>query len=1125
MSLQIIYGLGSSGKTEKLIQIAEETLNTSENKVFFIVPEQYSYEIEKKIASRLGVISPKTVEVLSFKRLFYYVSGHLGGSLLPRLTDTGREILIAKATEKCEKEFKILGKSAKYKGFTKVLSILFSEFKRYNITADKLRETFIKLNEDEFLRQKLEDISLVYKAYQEELLRKFIDADDELSLLAEILKEHNDFFADSIILIDEFEGFTPQEMTIITQIAKQAKEMKITLCTNTLVPAERSIFSMQAKTAASLDDIAQQYGIEAYKPHYMGDYGGRDKSISHLEKCLKNNSYEKFEEKSNVSIMFSINRTGEIEQIAEKIIEYIRDEEYRYRDFCIVKGNGDEYDNLIATVFKRYDIPVYLSSKTPLIELAPAKALLYALLVIINKWRYNDVFTLLKTGFSNAKDDEIDLLENYVIKTGIRGDSWKKDWIYVTTGPLDEINNIRQKITEPLIKLENSINVNKTVRQYIKALVSFMRDSDFYNKIDGIAKDIDLPDISEKYNQAYEMIIDSFDDIESVCKIDEEISLQSFYSMLEAALSSKMVGNIPTSVDSVTVADATRCRARKSKIMFIVGTCDGEFPRVYTGEGIITDEEREYLESNHNFNMAPSTIQKTYDEDFIVYSTLTHPDNKLFLSYPLTNNKGDSLVPSMLIKRVKAIFPEMEEIENVTTEKDAISDINSPISALYKYAEKRSNGTENTLWSGVGSWLENSNEYRDKLNKIKKAEKYKNKTESISEENLEKLYGENVYTSVSRLEAYRKCPFMYFVKYTLGAKERESTEFKTVDTGTIMHSIMEKLSLSVADTFGSWKETEDLWIEKTVENIARTELENIENSLDVIEPRQLWAFERLKSTVVNSAKIVAKHLKSGEFMPMGYEISFDDDSKYGAISFKVNGKTVKLRGKVDRSDMYVDEQGRKFIRIIDYKSGNKFFKVEELLYGMNLQLAVYLDSLSSQEDATCAGMLYFRLYDHVLDSTEDIDTKEAENGIEKLYKTHGLVVADKDILSKMDKNLETENSYLNVSINKDGSFGKYSDIATYEQFEAMSKYVNKVVSKMCSQMLKGKTDIFPYKMGDSTPCTYCEFKKACFFDGECGNRYNYLEKVSRDDAWMEIMKEVDGNARMDKSTKGCNKNP
>ncbi|MBQ3053380.1 MAG: PD-(D/E)XK nuclease family protein [Clostridia bacterium] len=1117
--MQIIYGLPDSGKSKYCLDMAEQIWKgKNDTKVFFIVPEQYSYETEKTLVEKLGIISPKTVEVLSFKRLFFYVCNNIGGSLLPRLTDTSKHILLSRIASKYAKELKTLGKTAKYSGFSDVLITLFSEFKRYNISAYDLKNVSDNLADTDFLKLKLQDIILLYESYETALEGKFSDPDSELTLLCNILQNNEGYFSDSVFFIDQFDGFTPQETLVIGELAKQSQETYITLCTDNLYKTS-GLFSMQAKTFSRLTELAKRYGFTNKEPIFLNkfcSFSGKP-SFVHLENALRNESYKIFNEATqDIHMLSALNLNKEVAQVAQIICELVKNEGYRYRDFTVVTANLESYRELILWIFSKYDIPLYLSEKTPLSQEIPCYAILCVINIIIKKWDYESVFAYLKTGFSGLTDYETDFLENYIIKTGIRSSSWTngKKWKYKPKGfsdiDLEKIEEIREKFVTPVLLLQEKIKDAKNVRDYIRILVEYMQNQDFFGKI---LKIRDMyrglnADLSAKYDLIYKGIISAFEDIDRAVPIDDEISLDEFYSMLSTAFECNKLGVIPTSVDSVTVTDTERCRSAKCKVMFVIGVNEGFFPQVFESEGIIKDNERNKLE-NMGLALAPDTVSRMLDEDFIVYSTLLTPSDRLYISYPLSNIKGESLSPSSLIRKLLYIFPQISQRDNIISD-TPLNEVISKEVALDMLAEAkgelRDGKKYNNIYNDLEKWFKNRPEYKYKIKMVNNGFNYKNNVADLSKDLIDKVYGDEFYTSVSRLESYKKCPFMYYAKYMLGANPREDTQLKSVDTGTIMHSIVEKVSLLVKEKYDSWHKVPDNWIEENVKIISDKAIEEFISQLDFVEPRQMFTILRLKDTVVKSVTVMTSHLKNSEFIPMGYEISFDEGEKYGCINLDVMGKKVKLRGKVDRSDMYVDKSGRKFIRIIDYKSGKRDFDIRDFFYGLNIQLAVYLDSMTQAENAIGAGILYFRLFDPIVNTDRDLTEDEMKNLEVKNYKTTGLVLGDGEIIKKMDSRALEGDGYLPVAFKADGGFTATSKVATYNEFNAINIFLRDKLEEMAKDLIKGKTDISPIITKRTDPCLYCDYKQMCQYDFSCGNRHNRLEDISKEDAWAEIRK-------------------
>ncbi len=1085
--IQIIYGVKNSGKSEYQLKIAEKVWKETDKKVFFIVPEQYSYETEKTLVERLGIISPKTVEVLSFKRLFHYVISNIGGALLPRLSEPGKKILISRAARKCGDSLKMLKSASKYAGFTDILATLFSEFKRYNNSAEKIKEIADKLEDNTFLKVKMQDIAKIYGEYVKETMNVFTDPEDELTLLAGIIAKSGGYFKNSVFLIDEFEGFTPQELAVIGELAKQA-DVKITLCADrlTMPRSGRTIFGGQIKTAEKLTELCKKYGIKAEKPVFLSNTLLKDAAFLHLEKNLRNSTFVPFGgEVKNIEIVSALNFNAELNYAARTIISYVRDCNLRFRDFTVAARNIDTYKNIAAEVF------------------------------ILKNWDYDSIFAYLKTGWHNAQADETDLLENYILCTGIRGSSWKsdKEWKYTPKGfdeeTVKEINLIRKKISEPVIALEKSLKEGKTVRAYIAAMLNFMAEINFYDRIEENARrlsETENADLAARYTQIYDAVIASFDEIYAVSGDNTETDIAEFEAMLKAAFEAHKVGIIPTSADSVTITDVKRSKAHNAKIMFIIGVNEGVFPEIFSGEGIIKDDERKKLEEL-GLNMAPDTVSRMLDEEFTVYDALLSPSEKLYLTYPLTDNVGESLAPSSLLRKVKNLLPRVCELDTVTEDRDGIDKIVTSKTALEVLARQKRKPEAKTaeITDALEKWFKHHSNLKYEM--VEKSAEYRNETKKLSESILSEIYKGDMRTSVSRLESYRRCPFMYYVSYMLDVSPRAEAVMQSANAGSVMHSVIEALSYKVKNEIGSWQEAADEWINENAEKIADEKINDFFREFEKPEERQIWAALRLKETVKTSACMIAAQLKAGEFIPMGYEISFGDGGKYNAIELVVGGKKVKLRGKIDRSDIYTDENGRKFIRVIDYKSGEQNFSIAKVYYGLSLQLAVYLESLTEQEYGISAGMLYFRLFDPIVKTGRDLTREEAKTLNEAEYKADGLLAADAEIIRKMDSNIGDGKSLLPVKIKADGSFGAYSKIASFEQFEKMNKHIKRTLKKISAEMLAGKIDVRPVKLGDYSPCKYCDYKSVCHFDGALCNSYERLKKMDNFTAWEKISEE------------------
>ena len=322
-----------------------------------------------------------------------------------------------------------------------------------------------------------------------------------------------------------------------------------------------------------------------------------------------------------------------------------------------------------------------------------------------------------------------------------------------------------------------------------------------------------------------------------------------------------------------------------------------------------------------------------------------------------------------------------------------------------------------------------------------------------------------------------------------------------------MHEAIEKLSGSIIKNGYSWKTVPQDFLERETVKITDDIIIKLEADFDTPSMRRTRLLARIKEMVEESVKYISQHLRAGEFEPLGYEIEFGEGKQYGSISFELGGKKVRLRGKVDRADIYYDSEGRKYVRVIDYKSGEKSFDYSAMFYGLQMQLILYLDRICEEKDASPAGVLYFRLFDPSVEKLPDTSDREIEENITAKHKMSGVVLDDDEIISAMDKNAGSQSSVIPVSRNKNGSLSKYSSVLTSAGFRDMQKHINRLIKKVAKDIVTGKNDIMPINYDKNNACTYCDYKKICLFDEHCGGRYNELEKLERDEVFEKIGKE------------------
>lgn len=1092
MSVNIISGPVKSGKTAKCIQIMK---NIGSN-VCYIVPEPFSYGAEIEIAKLFGAVSSETADVTSFKRLYHKVINEFGIGGYERLTKSGKQILLGLVCRRVSNRLTVLKRASAYSGFTEILSDITKEFAMYSIAPEHIKLAAEK-SEDAALQNKLSDIYMIYSEFVKLLGDRYITGDDELTLLAKIISDNKAHFAENTFIFDGFTSFTPQEMNVIKNLHDCGSSIYIAFSAS----ADSDLYADQT---ADIKDLADYAGIKTISTDTI--YAPKD--LAHLAECFEKNVKSK-QHAENISVTEYNTVHDEITSVAEHIKRLVKSGK-RYKDITVSARDGERYLSIISEIFKQYEIPCFISKKINAATQPAADAVFGALNTVTENFSYKALFSYLKSGFAADVRDEVDLLENYCLAVGIKGSGYKKEWKYTPKIANDfdsdeefliEINRIREKLISPLLHLSDGLCKAETVKEKCVVLFEFMTEIKlFENTKAGVERFRESsPEISAHYGQIWNILIDSLDEAAELAG-DEKVTSKEFVQMIKSAVSSHEIGMIPTSLDSVTVCGASD--AADTDTLFVVGTNDGVYPQIMTDEGILNDEDRKNL-LNMGIRLAPDTVKRAFGEDFLILNLLMRAKNKLYISYPISDISGNSYRPSRIIHRICTCFDNLHtesRIVETTPSKENILAKRPAFSYMANALRNESAGFE-----ADGIWHETAAFFKEhdpqKFNLFESGMNYKPSGNGILSAVLDDFFADGTMNvSVSRLESYRKCPFAHFLKYMLYIDKRKSAGLENTDTGSLMHEIMQELSDELTARKMSWKTADEDFIKNTVVKITDRKIIETEALFDVQSHRRAHMLARLKRMLVISVMYVANHLKSGKFEPLGYEINIGG-GKYIPLTLKIDGKTVKLRGVIDRADMYTDENGGRYIRIVDYKSGSRDFDIKKMMCGLELQLAVYLDRICTLENAVPAGVLYFRFKDPLVDANEADDT---ELKLADEFKMSGLVVNDLNIINAMDSTINGKSSVIPVTLCKDGSISQNSHTASFNQFMGIRKEANKIIKKLSREILNGKTDISPIKYGKESGCDFCDFRDVCHFEKKLGCKFNYIADRDKEEL-MEIL--------------------
>lgn len=1112
MPLRIIYGKSGTGKSNFIYnEINEKIKQNEKNKIYIITPEQFSFTAEKKLMeNKKSVIN---VEVITFNRMAYRVMNEIGGNIHNNLTKCGKSMLIYSILQKEKKNLNLLNKSDEN---IDLAMRTISEFKKNQVSIDELKKETENIN-DNYLKIKLQDLILIYEKFNNNIENKYIDETDLLTKLSENIEKIN-LFKNSIFYIDEFVGYTKQELEIIKKLLNISKNITITFCIDNLDfnsnPDTDIFYPNKITLNKILKLLNNDEKIETINLNKLNRF--KNEELIYLENYLYNLKIKKYENKiKNINLFLSKNQYSEIEYVAKNIINLIKNNNYKFNEIGIITKNVNTYSSLIKAIFAKYEIPVFIDEKKDLNQNILIRYILSILEIIIKNYSYESVFNYLKINFSKFDEDDIFKFEKYCIKYGIKNNKFKKDFIYeINSEEINYLNELRKKIINPIINLEKKINKKQNIKNIIKELYLFLINENIENKLNKKIKELENKndfELAKEYKISYEIIINIFDEISNIFN-NEEFTLDNFYKIFKIGLKNSSLGKIPASQDGVTVGDTERSRTHKVKAIFIIGLNDGVFPSVNKDEGFINDTDRSILKEQ-GIELAKGTIENLYDDNFNIYKAFTTAEEKLFLSYCQSDTDGKSLRPSTLILKIKKIFPELIEKNDILekqnyfiNEKELYEEFISKI-----ISEDNEEKINNNLFLFYKYFNENNNYKKILKNNLSYIKKLK-MPEKIKKENIQKLYGNKLKTSVSKLETYKSCPYEYFLQYSLKIKEKEELKVRNLDTGSFMHDVINSFFEEIKNNKINIKNIQEEELEKIINKIIDEKLNNNKNYIFTATEKYKLLVKRLKRIILKALKYIILGLKVSDFEVEGTEVAFDEKKgTYKPIEIKLeNGKTVEIVGKIDRIDIAKDENN-KYLRIIDYKSSVKDIDYTNIYAGLQLQLITYLDAMCKIEDFIPAGILYFNLLEQIINSDKKITDEEIEEKIKNNFKMKGLILADVRVAKMQDNNLmaSTQSKIIPAYMDKTENLSpKKSSMATKEEFEKLQKYVNNTIKEISEEILNGNIKLKPYYKNKKTPCEYCSYKNVCGFNsGLYKTEYNFINKKQKKDIFEKLEKE------------------
>jgi len=1175
MSVQFILGRSGSGKTYFSLESLKKKLHQASQgpTLIMLVPAQATFQIEQAILADSSLKGYHRVRVMDFDRLAQQVLFETSPPKVPVLSETGKEMILRRLIQEHHSELVVFTAAAKRSGFIVQLSRIISELRQYQKRPDELlrqREELLKTSNasQTVLADKLADLALIFQAYQNYIADRFVEPDDFLDLM-QLRYKQADIFRNADLWVDGFSGFTPQQYDALLSIISVVKKTRITFCldphSDQLHPDIIDLFHETCQTYRRLIDLLDRRGIELLpaitlpdrKKH--ADNMPRFKSsvaLGRLEQnlCSEPSPAERNDNKpvfinsidqiptKDVVIVEASSRRGEVDAVARHIIRLCRQEGYRFRDIAVILRDFSDYQDLLEGSFEDHGIAYFLDQRRsvrhhPLVELLRS-----ALGVINSDFNSELVFNYLKTDLPGLPWEVIDALENYVLAHGIQSSRWyeKRPWrLKKETSPEqtekpyqltnEQLNQYRREAIDPLLKMRENLYQQKydpqktlSVREITSELIKLIEKINVGKTLAGwhdqAQQDKDL-DRAMTHQQVYTDVIAVLDDLVEALG-DTSVTLAEYAEILNSALRQMTLALVPPALDQVLIGTIERSRHPYIRAAFVLGVNEGCFPRFAQAESILSDTEREKLNQD-NFEVAPSGSEQLLHERYLGYIAFTRPTEFLWVSFPLADEAGTKLNPSLLIDNIRTALgscPTARISDDHLSQADTITNPSQLARALAKeFSHYRHHSQINQTYAQLYHYSLNKPTWANVIQRSLAGLTYENKA-LLDPDTASRLFGSTLASSVSRLESFAACPFQHFARYTLALQERDQLKLAAIDLGSFFHEALCKIfHLTQADNL-TWAQLTNEQIDSYIDRTAKALSSPNSPIAELLEQsqRNQYLINNAVQLLQRFCRALRLAAKAGNFRQQAAELRFGPDAPLPALEIDLtNARQLSLHGIIDRLDTATTPDGTIGLCVIDYKSSSRPFRFAHFYYGLTLQLITYLHVLQENyyPDKTKITAPAAALYLPVLrsgESKKEPPPREVlageKNAEELAHRAAGLY--NIQWLNELDHTVAPGkySAYFSFGIKKDGSIknAKTSGVITPGEMSALLDYGRKKLIDLASRILDGDIAVSPYRYKQETPCDHCPFASLCRFD-PASQSYRVLSDMTKPDVLTRIM--------------------
>ena len=1126
MSLHFIFGRAGTGKTARCCEeIARYMTEAPGRAAVFLVPDQATYRAESMLAAAFPGKGFADVAVCGFARLSYRVFQELHEDASEALSPLVQQLILRRLLLEHRGELSLIGEAARQPHFARTLTAFFHQLDSFQVSEDDLAAA-ARAEGETPLGRKLSDLALLFSSYRAYLRSHFQYRGNIYDKLAEDIPR-SEMLRSSAVWIDGFNGMIPQELAIVSALVRTARDVTVTLPMDPPEEAARhTLFDRPYRLWKALADEAGRFGaVTLTRPHRFTCPRVRELAEQFFrpfpKPCIYPAATRTLPEQG-VYVTEAPSREAEADDCARRIALLVREKGFRWRDILVLLRNGDAYADIVRRSFAACGIPAFIDQRRPM-KNHPLVVLTDAVLRFLaagargpwRGWTKELLFPILKTDLLRAMPTEdVDRLENYVLRVGIRPSQWQSEWKFhspfhleaddgmPTHEELEELNAMnrcRLALLDFLIPLEDAFREAKTVRERCALLYRWFMDQGVPEVLARWDEDAYAETKERPHLQVWKKVLLLLDDLVRAAGGDE-VPPAEFLAMAEDGLSSLTFSMIPPTLDHVTVTTVDRGYAMEGRAVFLLGAVEGDFPARVEEAGLLSEAETRTLADGAGLAVGPGLLSLIYQEEFYTYLALTRARQALYLSWPAASSDGSALSPSPLLARMEALgyVTALRKAALPTPDTDDPSFLVSPELSLSLLPAVLREGVPapGSLWDLLRRWALARPDARQLLLQKVRGFTYQNAPEALPPDVVQQLFLKRrpAVTSVTRLETYRQCPYQYFLKYGLRLDERDRSALGASDYGSYLHAGLHSFGEYMKRQQKQWRNATDEDIDTLSAAIAERVAPRVKSGALLSDA----AAQYTKRSLDRSFRAALRRFRDWSRSSRAETVAMEADFRL-RISEDARSPFF-IDCHVDR----VDEAAGASV-VADYKTGRPEITLAAVAAGCRLQLVTYLMAvLEAGGPSLLPGALLY-IY---LEGGGPRSVPVPADGVPAAppKAVSGYFLADDDLLRALDEHVGTERSVLPVEYKKSGGYKSSAPVLTIEEMKALFALVKDRLALLMDGIRGGEIPIRPVRYKGRTPCQWCLYRSVCRFDPKLGSdRYDDVPTASDKEIRQQLL--------------------